>query len=377
VYSEALWRAYFALLIAILLVLSIRKDGLGGPWRCVLSILLLVSLLVATIFSPFPELRWGGLIGYLVVAVLFAMNLHRLRAALYLERAFAVSNVVSILLGIAVLVGVEPIRNFFVTYYSAFYPELLEFMTTQGKPVLSFGTHSLAAFFFYLWFWLCFETYKVRHNRWYLGFAVSYIFLGYALRSVSGLILMSAATVQLLAYGARKRPQLMKAAVVVTCLAVVAVIHTFAQEIEELASVGVKVVSILMSPGNGLSGRFSQTGTLFSTVAYLRERPFSPVGVGYRSDLFFGDSGLVEYYLRGSVLLVAAVYSGLYAFLRQNLISKADASHLFIVIVFFELGLTALVNVRVLYVLPVIVVYLNDLRRSQAIANYERGCELA
>jgi hypothetical protein len=130
---------------------------------------------------------------------------------------------------------------------------------------------------------------------------------------------------------------------------------------------------VLSSPTSGFLGRFSQAGTLYSTVNYLKDSPFSPVGVGYRGDLFFGDCGPIEYYLRGSVFLVVAIYGGLFAFLRRNLLSKGDALFLFVIIVGFEVGLTALPQVRTLYLLPVVIVYLNSVRRQSYDMAVEKG----
>ena len=72
----------------------------------------------------------------------------------------------------------------------------------------------------------------------------------------------------------------------------------------------------------------------------------------------------MEYYLRGSIFLVLTVYIGLFAFLRRNLIRRSDAYLLFAVITGFELGFGSLTYIRTLYLLPVFVVYLNDLRRA-------------
>jgi len=365
VYIEGLWLAHFAVLVVLFLILLLRKNGVAGPWLCANSIVLVAVIIAASILSPFPDYRWGGLLGYMVLSLLFALNLRDVTARPYLRYILFASNVVNITLGFGIVLGVASVRDFFVTYYAASYPELLANMIGSGKPVLSMGTHSVAAFFFYLFFWLSFETYKVRHRAVDGLFALGYIVLGFLLFSVSGFVLMAAATLQVLFHMSWHRPK-----VLVTVLSVVLIcgwvtVSRFADRVHDVTEMAtMTITNVLESPTNGLPGRFSQGGTLYSTLNYLRYKPFSPVGVGYRSDLFFGDSGFVEHYLRGSVFLLVAIYGGLFAFLGKNLISKADVTHLIAVILFFELGFSVLVSVRFLYLLPVLVVYLNDLRRS-------------
>ena len=59
------------------------------------------------------------------------------------------------------VVGVAPflapnlaIGQFTTSWYAQFYEELLPAMLGLHKPILAFGTHSLAGFFAYLLFWL-------------------------------------------------------------------------------------------------------------------------------------------------------------------------------------------------------------------------------
>jgi hypothetical protein len=363
VYSSLLWLAQFVALGVLLSMLLFRRGGATGPGRVANSILLVAALLAATLISPYSDYRWGGLLGYLFLAILYLVNLRGVSAQPYMRVIFLIANVLNLAAGFAIMAGVGRVGDFFVVHYAAFYPELVESMIGLGKPVLTFGTHSVAAFVFYLFFWLSFESYKTLASRKDLVFAISYLVLGFSLLSVSGLILMSLAAGQLLWYFSRRNPKWALGFAAAVCLAAIFFDAHFTEQVENLEDAGSAAGDILFSPYNGFLGRFTELGTLYSTVNYIRAHPLRPVGVGYRSDLFFGDSGPVEHYLRGSILLLLAVYGGLWAFLRQNLVARRDALHLFAVIVLFELGFSALAYMRFLYLLPVVVVYLNDLRR--------------
>ena len=100
-------------------------------------------------------------------------------------------------------------------------------------------------------------------------------------------------------------------------------------------------------------------------LQYLQQHPFSPVGTSFREGLMFGDNGPVEYMLRGSVPFLVLIYGGLFCFLRRNLILRPHAYFLFAVILLFELGITTLITLRALFLIPVFSVYLNSLTASR------------
>jgi hypothetical protein len=363
VYSEALWALYLVIVGVLFMGIALCRDGLASEWTCINSLLIIAALIGSTILSPFPDYRWGGLLPYLVLALLFTLDIRKIDTGGSFRTVFVVTNVVNIVWGAAMVLGNERVDNFVVSHYSAFYPGLVELMTELRKPVLSFGTHSIAGFFMYLLFWLNLETAKATKKRAFVLFAACFLSLTVALLSFTGFGLGALALFQLFQYMSARRPKLVTALLVVICLSCTLVVRHYDLSMEDWAAATKAATDVLSSPTSGFQGRFSQVGTLYSTVNYLKDRPFGPVGVGYRSDLFFGDCGPIEYYLRGSIFLLAGIYGGLFAFLRRNMLSKADATLLFVVIFVFELGLTSLPQVRTLYLLPVVVVYLNHLRR--------------
>ena len=105
---------------------------------------------------------------------------------------------------------------------------------------------------------------------------------------------------------------------------------------------------------------------MYPGIEYVAEHPFTPLGVSKKSDLLIGDMGLLDYYLRGSVFLVAWAYAGLFFFLKRSLVDRRDLYFLFSVIIAFEVGFSSLTYFRTPYLLVFFVVYLNGLRESEA-----------
>jgi len=363
-FSSPLWGFYLAFAAVLLILLLLRKDGLTSYPLAGGSILMMAALFAATLLSPFPDYRWGGLLPYIPLSILFVVNIRDLSAGKRFPIILLIANLINVFLGIAAILQNERIGDFLVDHYSSAYSELVPFMMSAGKPVLTFGTHSVAALFYYMLFLMNFEAYKLYRNWSSLAFASSYVVLGFALRSVSGLLLMFFATLQLLRYGFRMRPKLTALSLFTVIVGAVSTLYYFVPDFEEWIAGSKLVWDILTSPVNGFMGRFTEIGTLYSTVHYIQFHPLSPVGVGFRSDLMFGDSGPVEYFLRGSVVLLAAVYVGLFFFLRKNLVSRAHSRLLFLVILAFETGYSSLIHFRALFLLPVLVIYLNDLSRE-------------
>jgi hypothetical protein len=78
------------------------------------------------------------------------------------------------------------------------------------------------------------------------------------------------------------------------------------------------------------------------------------------------DIGVLDYFFRGSIFLVVWAYGGLFFFLRRSLLEKRDLWFVFGLILAFETGFAVIGYVRMLFLLPFFVVYLNELRRAEA-----------
>jgi hypothetical protein len=363
-FSLSLWGFYLVFVSFLLLLLLLRKDGLSSYPLAGGSILMIATLFAATLFSPFPDYRWGGLLPYVPLSILFLVNLRDLSVGRSFPAILWVANLINVFLGVAAILQNARIGDFLIDHYSSGYSELVPFMMSAGKPVLTFGTHSVAALFYYMLFLMNFEAHKVYRNWSSLFFAFCYVVLGFALRSVSGLLLMFFATLQFLRYGFRLRPKLTAVSLITVIAGAFGTLYYIVPDFDDWIAGGKLVWDILTSPVNGFMGRFTDIGTLYSTVHYIQSHPFSPVGAGYRGDLMFGDSGPVEYYLRGSLLLLAAVYVGLFFFLRKNLVSLGHSRLLFLVILAFETGYSSMIHFRTLFLLPVLIIFLNDLSRE-------------
>lgn len=335
-----------------------RTVPVGRTWN---STAILVIVTGATFLAPFPDLAVGGLIPYVALAALLWASVRGYHAAESVRRVFVALNVIALAAGILVVGGSEPVRDLLVRGYSIAYPELVANMTLWRKPVFTFGSHSVAAVCYYLIFYLNLETYRAEGRRLHLLLAIANVLLGVFLTSMTAGVLMAAAMAQLLWAGRGNR------IVPIVALAVLAGIGLYAlnrMEQEIALAEGVRLAFTVED--GGLRSRYAVGGALVGNVQYIMENPLRPIGLAFSPTLFYGDSGPVEYVLRGSVVLLLLVYGGLYAFLRANLAERRHVYHLFGLILLAEIGFTILAFGRFVYLLLFAVIYLNNFGRAPA-----------
>lgn len=367
VISRDLLFAASLLLFVLLAALLFHRQGLLGRVSLLWSAVIVFDVLIFTLLSPFTEFAYGAVRSFALLALMFCLRLREVPLNGWTRRLFHVSNLVNIVFAIGIVAQVPELNEFLVRNYSAAYQELVRYMLDERKPVLTFGSHALAGFFFYLFFYLNFETFRARGGRRYLVIALAYVGLMICLNSVSGYGFAALAAMSLIREFFWNRSLLVTAIAALFLLTGVGIAATqlglleFQQEFIDTVS----------SDANGLNGRYSSKGVLTRNLNFLADHPFSPIGLGFSDGLFYGDSGPVEYLIRGGFPLVIATYAGLYLFLRDNLRSRKQCRLLFAVFLVFEVGYSNLHYLRTLYLLPFVVVYLNGIGQA-AEAAYPR-----
>jgi len=335
---------------------------LGRPHRpsvaaCFLFLSIVPLLLVFTFTSGVSTLRLGALPPYLLASIMFLTDLRDIRMPEWTTRLWLIVNCVNIVAGIAIVLGNQTVDDFIIAHYSAGYDTLVPNMLMWRKPVLTFATHSIAAFFLYVFFWINLQAYKARRQWWLLMFAIGYLILTAFLLSVSAVAFAFTGLIQIFFFvWSSLRHRFLWTIVFVVLLLLVLLVwgSTLVQ-----SGVDKVVLDIVQNPGSGYLGRFLPGGSMYYDLQYIAEHPFSPVGASFKDDMVAGDGGIAEYMLRGSLPLLLLMYGGLLYFLRRNLQSRSQAYFFFGVIVIFEIGMTTLANNRALFLYPAMVVYLN------------------
>jgi hypothetical protein len=345
-----------AILLSILAALLLRKHSILSLFAVINVMAINVILLICTLLSPFTEFAYGGYIPVLLLSALFCVSVRNIGLTAAGRRIFDATNAMNLILAALLLLPVPAVTQFFLSHYAYGYEDLLPYMLEEGKAVLTFGSHSLAAFFFYLLFYMTFQTFVTLGTKLNLFFALGYLALLLSLACFTSLVFAGVAAVQLVSCLQWRKSVVAGLIVATLLLAATAVVG-----LDRVSGFTEDMLEVSQRQDNGLLGRYSTSGGLLTNLEYIAGHPFSPIGLGMSWQLWYSDSGPVEYLLKGSFPLLFTVYTGAYLFFRKNLRSRRQAVFLFLVFLGFELGFSNLQYLRTQYFLPFVLVYLNGL----------------
>ncbi len=350
----------FAIMLGLLLYLASRHGTRPGAVTFI-SLPITIVMTACTFSIQGFRLGWGVFAEFTLLALVLALDLTSIRPGRFTRTAFVIANLLNIACGIAIIAGNEWISQFLSAFYSSFYPELVPAMLGLHKPILTFGTHSLAGLFLYLFFWLNWETYKSRRSPLTLFFAVSELILLLALASFTSFAFATLALVQIATWLWNRSRKIFVTAAACVVLLVSFGVRWFEDNPENSQVLPQLAGTLLDSDISGPLARYGPGADLRRTIEYLFDHPLSPIGFATPFYIRIVDSGPLEYMIRGSMPLLVLIYFGLYRFLRHNLRSRTHALTLFLIIIGFETGFTALSYVRTAYLLTFFVVYLRQL----------------
>jgi hypothetical protein len=349
---------YFLTMIAYSFFIKIT------PRNLIFFLTVNVSLMVFTVAASFwfKEYSFGIYPNFFLLSLLFLLDYTNLGRFRHIYRVQLIVTWLIIILGVGIIIGNATISNFLIYNYSSSFEDLLPIMLAARKPVATFGTHSVASFILFFLFFLNIRTYQIKGKIGYLITSIVILLLLIFIRSNTALGYSAIAFIILFGTFIKKKSSLlMVSGIVVAIFLYVSVIDpTILDVFYEY-----DILSILTSKDNGLAGRYSGTSVLAPTIDYIKHNPLVPLGLAYSDKLYYTDSGIILYILRGSIILASAIYLGFYSFLKNNLLNKRNTIYVFFFFMIFEIGYPILIDPRVLCFIPFLLVYLNHLSTEE------------
>jgi hypothetical protein len=352
-----------AVTFSFLGILFVRRNGILGALPLSLACCIPGILVLFTMLSPSREFSYGASAPFALISIVTCLNLRDVGFGngRTITRIWLVLNVVNLSLIVFLLFKQGVVVDFFVTHFSGGYDGLVETMLAEGKPVLTFASHSTASFFYFTFFVLNLLTYTNRGKRVTLLFALLNLACTASLQSVSGYILTFVGVLILVVLVSSSSYRLWFIAAATILIA--AIIYRFPPVTQFEGNQS--IVEAFMRRESGFRARYTSGGVLWPTISYIVDHPFSPIGLGFSRELWLMDSGPVNLILRGSLPLLVTVYGALWSFLRRNLFSRKLAYGMFTMYLAFEIGMTHLYSFRAIAFLPFTVVYLNFLESNK------------
>lgn len=340
------------MLSALLVINKLNKRNILIVFS--INIILLLATLIQPLVNNLERISWGSYLSFLSLSLIYLISFLEIKCIPLFKNLFALINILSIFLGILIVFNYNSIELFFITHYSMGYQDLLYNMFAFDKPVSVFGSHSIASFFYYLFFYISFQTFIHTKKRFSLLLAIGNLFLIVNLKSVSAYLLLAIAAIQISLYFFKKSNFLKLIALPATALAIIILVYSPKDNL----------IYAFSSQNNGFIGRYSSNGALADNIHYIANNLF-PIGLWFSSELYFTDSGFVLNLLKGSIFLVIAIYLGLFILLKHNIRNKNIAHTIFGIICLFELGYPILNFTRTLYFMPFILIYMNNIKGKE------------
>lgn len=291
----------------------------------------------------------GSYIPYIIFSLILIANFKDVQLGNSIIRVFNAVNVANIILAVLIIQDFSSASEFISNYYTFGNERVMKEMMFYNKPVMTFGTHSIASFYCFVFFYLNLKTYLVTKLKINFVFCLTYLGVMIFLYSHTGVIYLALALFLLLFY-TKKFKWVLIAALPFLVSAV-----NLNNNISFIAS-------------GGIAARYSDAGVLQHNLNFIVENPFNGVGLFFNDTLYDTDSGLILYLLRGSLPLAILIYFGFFMMLKRNLHSRKAAWFIWFLFMSFDLGFPNLFYIRTLYIVPFLIVYLNFLERLDGLS---------
>lgn len=346
---------------AISLLLIFRQKTIN-PIILNSSIAIFFILFLSTMISDTNTYAFGTLMYFVSIYLMMFIDFKKISITSKLSKSFILFNIITLAIGYLTVIGNETIGNFLVANYSNHKSFLVLSMVQAFKPVITFGSHTIASLMLFFLFYLNYNIFETKRRKSNLFFSLLYLGLIYFLQSNSSYLFLVISLVYIL-FKFFRTLQFKKRTIIVNSLFVpILFFISWDKPILFLLQTIKDFQIILSSPVNGVLGRFGESGVLKSNIEYIASNPFKPLGFGYNPNLTYTDSGLIELITRGTIILPIIIYSTFYFFLKKNLVSKNTAYFLFFTFVIFDMFVYPIIRVSTtFYVLSFTIVLLNHL----------------
>lgn len=323
-----------------------------------LTYMTIVTLAAQTRYSEY-HVSLARIAPLMVLLLLVEIRFCRIpssKVMLFLLNAF---SIIAIVWNAGIMMRFQPITDFTYNWYTQYFDLAVYYSVIQSaKPVMTFGVHTYAAYYYFIFFLLCLFTYEKTHKDRYLVYAVC--FMGFSLFLVSStaiiffFIMAAILSFRLIKDGRRKTFILFLAA-----LAIMVVIL-----IKNSDYLYQKLYYNMTNGQNSFVSRYSSNSVFTENMKVIT----SSLGIGFNIidelQLGYSDSGYVVYLTMGNVPLMLYLYYKLYYFLRFN-IPAVYRKSIILVVLLFDFALPATFQYRFSFSIIFVIEYLKMLENME------------
>lgn len=350
-----------------------------------------VASIVVVVFALIGRINWGRLVlslyfcmAYMVIVTLIAqiqfrsyhVSLARIAPLVVLLVLFEarvekhpnfkleivllnIFSICCIIWNVGIMLRIPDFQLFTYNNFNQYFDTALFYSVIENaKPVMSFGVHTYASFFYFIFFLLSYYTYEITEKRKYLLYCVAYIGFTLFLVSTTAIIYCFVMFI-ILGYKLLKRKQRKEFVWLLAFLAVA--IFVLLWNFDFLYG---KIYTNMTNGQNSFISRYAAESVFTENVKIIK----SSLGIGFNIlddvNLGYSDSGYVVYLTMGNFPLMAYVYYKLFSFLKKNIPHKYFGA-IAAVIYSFEFALPASFQQRFPFLIIFVIGYLKSLEAAE------------
>lgn len=263
--------------------------------------------------------------------------------------------IILIIWNLGIMMNISPIIDLTYNNFNQYFDLAVHYSVIEGhKPVLTFGVHTYASYFYFILFILCYYTYERENKKIFLVYALFLTLFCLFLLSTTAIIFF-VCMLGFLGYKFAKKLNGRKLFFLIVVLCILgAVIYM------NYPMIYAKLYKNFTSGENSFISRYSKNSVFTTNFKIV----LSSLGIGFNilegMDIGYSDSGYIVYLTMGSIPLLLTIYYRLFIFLKNNI--SADFRKILIFVIFaFEVALPASFNYRFTFMLYFVICYLNSL----------------
>ncbi len=349
---------YVSFLIVTLSLLLIKQPVISTFNK--VSFFIINGLLMGyTLLGNYAMNPYGMLIYYAIMFValmlIFSLDFSETEFDFNsLNQVLKVVSIIMIMMGLSIIVNFEPFINMIKGGYDAFYGGLVPTMIMEGKPVNTFGTHSIAGFYLFIFFLMNILAFvKVRQYD-NLLYSIVLLYFLIEVKSTTSYVyfVLGIATILLIVFMYNKK-------YFFVLLGGLTLFFLFFGLKSDIVTT-LKQNLFSKQSSNGVGIRYGKNGTITVQIARILEKPYK--GLGYISiwATYYIDCGITHFAQRVTVLGMLLIYSNFFVFIKRHL-GMLVGGAFFLLFMSFEVGFSNLLYFRTLFMLPFILCFFKSI----------------
>lgn len=348
------WSVSVIVVIVVGLINKVKYRNMIIFFAFLLSYMMIITLVAQKNFNNY-HISLARIAPMIVLVYISFIEINYIPKISFMEKLLHFFCILCIIWNLGIIFNSDKITNFTLNNYNQYYDMATVYsITLSHKPVMSFGVHTYASYFYFIFFILSYYTYEKLHKPVFLFYSIMLTIFCLFLVSTTAIIFFIY-MVLFIMYKLFKKYNVKR--ILALLLLIVLLTFIIGHNFSDLYD---KLYKNITGGNNSFISRYSRDSIFTENFKVIS----SSMGIGFNIiddlDLSYTDSGYIVYLTMGSIPLLIMIYYRIYKFLCTNV--NSEYRKIFMLAVFlFEFALPASINYRFGFIMIFAICYLNAL----------------